>query len=163
MEIKCLYDELVEIEKLTPNPKNNNRHSPEQIQRLAKIIEFQGFRSPIVVSVESGHIVHGHCRLEAAKTLGYKAVPVNFQNFPNENSEFASMTSDNEIARWAELDLHMVYTEIEDKEFEFDLDLLGIENFNIEPEVKNTNEEIDTDNFGSDLSHECPKCGFEFD
>ena len=63
MKINCAYDELVDVSKLVPNPKNNNKHPKEQIERLAKIIDFQGQRTPIVVSNRSGFIVKGHGRL----------------------------------------------------------------------------------------------------
>ena len=69
MKIDCAYDKLVPIENLIPNPKNNNRHSIEQIHRLAKIIMYQGMRSPIVVSNRSGFVIKGHCRLQALKEL----------------------------------------------------------------------------------------------
>ena len=59
LNIQCEYTELVDINALKPNPKNPNKHPPEQIERLAKIIEYQGMRSPIVVSELSGFITKG--------------------------------------------------------------------------------------------------------
>jgi hypothetical protein len=29
-------------------------------------------------------------------------------------------------------------------------------------DLSHTNKEIDTENFGNDLKHTCPRCGFEF-
>jgi hypothetical protein len=168
IEIKCSYDELVPISQIVRNPKNNNRHSIEQIKRLGKILEFQGVRSPLVVSKNSGFLNCGHGRLDALESLGVEMVPVNYQEFKNEAQEYAHMTSDNEIARWAELDWHALHTELENG-LEIDPELLGIEKFDmpdcetLDPEdLSDKNKEIDTDNFGNDLEHQCPKCGFEF-
>ena len=33
----CAYDELVDINKLVPNPKNPNKHSKEQIKRWKNV------------------------------------------------------------------------------------------------------------------------------
>lgn len=131
LKIDCAYDELLDISKLTPNPRNNNRHSIEQIQRLAKIIEFQGMRSPIVVSNRSGFIIKGHCRLEALKELGFEKAPVDYQDYLDEAQEYADMMADNEIARWAELDLHKTITDLKEMDFTLDMDFLGLENNDI--------------------------------
>lgn len=124
---------IVPIVKLVLNPKNNNKHPTEQIERLAQLIEFQGFRNPVVVSNRTGFVVAGHGRIEAAKKLGIKDVPVMFQDFENEAQEYAYLTSDNAIASWAELDLSAVNTEMLDLGPDFDIDLLGIKDFVIEP------------------------------
>jgi len=84
MEIKSKQIELVPIEKIIPNPKNPNKHPQEQIDRLAKIIDFQGFRVPLIVSNRSGFLVSGHGRLDCAKSLGVKELPVMYQDFENE-------------------------------------------------------------------------------
>ncbi len=135
MKIDCAYDELVELNKLTPNPKNNNKHTSEQIKRLSKIIDYQGMRSPVVVSKRSGFIIKGHCRLEAVKLLKWETVPVNFQDYESEAQEYADMTADNEIARWAELDLSDLHKSLGDLEFDLDLDLLGIRDLTL-PETE---------------------------
>jgi len=123
-KFNCAYDELVDIEKLVPNPKNNNKHPKEQIERLAKIIDFQGQRKAIVVSNRSGFIVKGHGCLEALKLLGWKQVAVDYQDYDSEAQEYADMTADNEIARWATLDTQMVLDEIPN--LDIDTDMLGM-------------------------------------
>ena len=129
VEIKCSYDELVPIERIVRNPKNNNRHSVEQIKRLAKILEYQGIRSPLVVSKNSGFLNCGHGRLDAFELLGIKEVPVNYQEFENDAQEYAHMTADNEIARWAELDWQALYDDM--NEIEIDSELLGVKYFKL--------------------------------
>lgn len=127
----CLYDELVEPNALKPNPKNPNRHSQEQIERLKKILEYQGFRYAIKISKQSGFITSGHGRLEAAKRLGLKQVPVVYQDYVDADQEYADIVADNSIAAWAELDLAAINLEIPNMG-PFDIDLLGIKDFTID-------------------------------
>lgn len=123
-KINCAYTELVDISKLVPNPKNNNKHPIEQIKRLAKIIDFQGQRSPIVVSKRSGFIVKGHGRLEAIKMLGWEKCAVDYQDYESEAQEYADMVADNQIATWAEFDNEMLLQEL--PSLDIDTDLLGM-------------------------------------
>lgn len=133
MKIQVSEIELVSVNSLIPHPKNNNKHPPEQIERLAKLIEYQGFRNPIVVQKGTNLVVAGHGRIEAAKKLGYKQVPVTYQEFDSEAQLYAYLTSDNAIASWAELDLSAVNQEMLDLGPDFDIDMLGLKDFVIEP------------------------------
>lgn len=133
MNIKCSYTELVDIKKLKKHPKNPNKHSKDQIERLAKIIEYQGQRSPVVISNLSGFIVVGHGRMEAMKKLGWKEIAVDYQDFENEAQEYAHLTADNAIAEWADLDLSQINLDILDLGPELDLDMLGLKDFVVEP------------------------------
>ena len=138
MEFKCAYKELVDVDKLIPNPKNNNKHPIDQIKRLAKIIDFQGQRSPVVVSNRSGFIVKGHGRLEAIKLLGWEKCAVDYQDYDSEAQEYADMTADNEIAKWAEFQTDMFLEEI--KGLDIDPDYFGLKEM---PEI-GIEEEQDT-------------------
>ena len=62
-----------------------------------------------------------------------KKVPVIYQDFENEAEEYAHLTADNEIARWASTDLSKVNIKMLDLGPDFDIDLLGIKDFVIEP------------------------------
>lgn len=131
MKFNCAYTELVDIHKLVPNPKNNNHHPKEQIDRLAKIIDYQGQRSPIVVSNRSGFIVKGHGRLEAIRKLGWEKVAVDYQDYESEAQEYADMTADNQIAMWAEFDNNMLMSEIPELG-DMDLDMLGMKDLKLD-------------------------------
>ena len=130
--IHCKYDELVDVKKLKPYPKNRNKHSPEQITRLAKILKYQGIRAPIVVSKRSGYIVKGHGTLSAIKECGWDKAPVVTQDFEDEDQEYLFVQSDNSIAAWAELDLAGINVDLGELG-PFDIDLLGIKDFEVEP------------------------------
>jgi len=133
-EIKSNDISIVDVNTIIPNPKNANQHPPEQIKRLEKLIKYQGFRNPLIISNRTGFLVVGHGRLEAAKNLGMENVPVIKQDFENEAQEYAYLISDNEIARWSDLDNNKVLDDL--KTFDdLDIELLGIEDFEI-PEIE---------------------------
>lgn len=143
IEIRCAYDKLVSIKELKPHPKNPNKHSKEQIERLAKIIGYQGIRRPIRVSNRSGFITAGHGLVEALKSIGSKDVPVNYQDYTDDDQEFADIVADNSIASWAELDLAAINLEVPTLGPDFDIDMLGIKDFEIEPADKYADKDAD--------------------
>ena len=102
--VYCAHDAIVDVAKLVPNPKNPNTHPDSQIQLLGRIIRQTGWRQPITVSNRSGFIVKGHGRLAAAMLEGFKAVPVDYQNYDSEAQEYADLVADNRIAELAEID-----------------------------------------------------------
>lgn len=108
MKIDCAYDEMVGTDKLVPNPQNPNTHTEEQIRKLARLIELHGWRHPITVSNRSGFVNCGHARLDAAKLLNMKKVPVDRQDFESEAMEWAAMTSDNIVQELSLLDGQMM-------------------------------------------------------
>lgn len=142
MKYNCSYTKLTDVHKLVENPKNPNKHPDRQIELLAKIIDYQGQRNPIVVSKRSGYIVKGHGRLEAVKKLGWKRVAIDEQDYENEAQEYADMIADNKIAELAEHDDLMMIDEIKELEIE-DLELLGLDDFELPTEPDPAKEEIE--------------------
>lgn len=136
MEIKSKEIEMVPVSELIHHPKNMNEHSDDQINRLVNLIEYQGFRNPLVVQRGTNLVVAGNGRLMAARKIGLSYVPVTYQEFDSEAQLYAYMTSDNAIASWAHLDLSMVNTEMLDLGPDFDIDMLGIKDFVLEPVEK---------------------------
>jgi hypothetical protein len=161
IKVHCLHDRMELVSKLKPHPVNANKHSTEQIERLAKIIKYQGWRYPIKVSKRSGYITSGHGRLAAAIFLEEKTVPVNFQNYDTDDQEMADVHSDNAIASWAELDLALVNDQLKQLGPDFEIELLGIKDFTLDISEKIGAVELSEESF-SHLEHTCPKCGFEF-
>ena len=124
---------MVPVNELIHHPKNMNEHSDDQINRLVRLIEYQGFRNPLVVQKGTNLVIAGNGRLMAAKKIGLAYVPVTYQEFDSEAQLYAYMTSDNAIASWAHLDLSKVNTEMLDLGPDFDIDMLGIKDFVLEP------------------------------
>ena len=142
MKINCSYTKLVPIEELVKHPKNPNTHTPRQIDLLAKIIKMSGFRSPIVVSKRSGFIVKGHGRLESAIKAGLKQVPVDIQEYESEAEEYADMIADNRIAELSEMNPDTLIELIgELGEVDFDVDLTGFEEYDIDQLIDGIGEE----------------------
>lgn len=131
--VRCAYDKMVPISELKAHPKNRNNHPTDQIERLSDILKFQGWRYPVKVSNQSGHVTSGHGRIEAARRNGWDTVPVNYQDYDSEEQEYADVQADNAIASWAELDLSAINTDIADLGPDFDINLLGIKDFGIDP------------------------------
>jgi hypothetical protein len=127
MKIKCTHKELLPVGEvlLKQNPNNPNKHTKEQIQRLAKIIDFQGQRSVVIISNRSGKITKGHATLLAIEHLGWEKIAVDFQDYNTEAEEYAHMTSDNEIGRWSELNVDKFLEDIKTLDLG-DIDLLGL-------------------------------------
>jgi len=132
MKIHCKYDELVNPKNLKAHAKNRNKHPQDQIERLTKILEYQGWRYPVKVSKRSGCITSGHGRVICAIKNKWESVPVVYQDYESEAQEYADVQSDNAIASWAELDLSGINLDIGDLGPDFDIDLLGIKNFTID-------------------------------
>lgn len=165
MKINCAFTELVELHKIQPNPRNPNKHGTRQVDMLAKIIDYQGQRLPLIISKRSGFLVSGHGRLQALQKLGWEKAAVDFQDFESEAQEFAHLIADNKIAELADHDDNFMIEGIKELELEgMDFELLGLSDFDINqlpPEVKNTGAELDLNAFDN-FDHQCPKCGFEW-
>lgn len=117
---------MVPLERVVSNPRNPNTHPDRQVALLAKIIQAQGWRNPIVVSRRSGFVVKGHCRLAAAQSLGLESVPVDYQEYENEAAEWADMIADNRVAELAEQDDDVLKGLLEELSAQdLDLDLTG--------------------------------------
>jgi hypothetical protein len=124
--------ELVPIEEIKLNPKNYNKHSEDQIERLAKLIDNGGYRVPVIISNRSGILISGEGRYLASKKLGLAHIPAIYQDFDSEEQEVAFGISENAIASWAEIDLSGINADLGDFGPDFDLELFGIKNFNID-------------------------------
>ena len=137
MNIHCRYDKLVPVKELKPHSKNRNKHPKEQIERLSRILSYQGIRAPIVVAdAPFNCIAKGHGTLDAIKHNGWKEAPVVYQKFDSEEQLYAFVQSDNAIANWAELDLSGINLDLPDLGPDFDIDMLGIKDFTLDAAEK---------------------------
>ena len=161
MEIKCLYDELVDINSLRLHPKNANIHPVDQVKRLAKILNYQGWRYPVKVSKRSGLVTSGHGRIEAARINKWPSVPVNFQDYESDDQELADLHADNAISSWADLDFKIINSTMGDFGPDFDIDFLGIKNWALDLGEKIKEEEKEEETEKIPKEKKCPSCGYE--
>jgi ParB-like chromosome segregation protein Spo0J len=154
---------MVPLHKLVRNPRNPNKHPDEQIHLLAKIIDYQGWRNPIVVSTRSGFIVKGHARLDAAELLEVKEAPVDYQDYENEAQEWADMLADNRIAELAEMDRPELKDLLQELDTgAFDMEMTGFNEKIIEEMMTAVPLEEHDYSDGVKTDHECPKCGYKW-
>jgi len=119
---------LVKVTDLIPSDYNPRKWSKEQVEQLKESIQRFGIVDPIIANSADNRkniIIGGHFRLEVAKQLGYKEIPVVYINIP-------------EIEREAELNLRL-----NKNQGEFDYGLLAKFDENILKDIGFSSEEID--------------------
>jgi len=102
--------EMVQTEVLQPYRKNAKKHPKKQIEQVAASIKEFGFNQPIVID-KNNVIIVGHGRLEAAKLLGLKEVPVLQADLTEEQAK-AYRLADNKLNE-SEWDMELVTEELE--------------------------------------------------
>lgn len=165
MKVHCPHDKLISISDLKSHPKNRNSHPADQIERLAKILKYQGWRYPVKVSKLSGFVTSGHGRIEAARLNKWKEIPVSFQDYDDEAQEYADVTADNAIASWSELDLSGINSDLGDLGPDFDIEMLGLKQFDVIPpnfEPGSLEDQGKLDEKKPNVV-QCPNCGECFD
>lgn len=124
--------ELKSVDELIPYSKNARMHSDVQIAQIAASITEFGFTNPVLIDGKKG-IIAGHGRLMAAKKLGIKKVPVVILDHLSEMQKKAYIIADNKLAENASWNEEILASELTDlKENDFDLDLIGFEDQELE-------------------------------
>lgn len=136
MIVHCLYDQMVEIKDLKFHPKHRNKHPKEQIERLAKVLNYQGWRYAVKISKQTGTVTSGRGRVLAAKHNNWKSVPCVYQDYKDADQEYADVQSDNAIASWAELDLAKINEDMAELDPSFDLEVLALKNWTVDVSEK---------------------------
>jgi DNA modification methylase len=141
MEIKAKEITLFPSVKLSEYPKNVNVHTEEQIDKIIQLIDFYGHRDPLIVDADlqpdgTHWVMAGNGRLSAAKKAGWDNLPIIFQKFNSEEEKYGFMVSHNAVSSsgWGGgLDLAKINTDIIDLGPDFDIEMLAIKDFVIEP------------------------------
>lgn len=131
--IRCSHAAQVDPKLLRPHEKNPNKHPPKQIEMFITILGYQGWRRPITVSKRSGYITKGHGAHEAAMAAGYTIVPVDYQDYDDEDQELADIVADNQLQRMSEMDtgkLQDLLVQLDTGSF--NMELTGLESVKIE-------------------------------
>jgi DNA modification methylase len=101
----------IAVDAIKPNARNARTHSKKQIRQIADSITAFGFLVPIPID-ESGVIVAGHGRYEAAVLLGLQVVPAVRVQGLSEAKRRAFAIADNKIAENAGWDRDMLMVEL---------------------------------------------------
>jgi len=126
--------EQVAVEQLLPYKRNARVHPKKQIRQIAASIKEFGFNNPVLVD-RRGEILAGHGRVEAAKILGLRAVPVIRIEHLTEEQKRAFVIADNKIALNAGWDLDMLaldLKELSNLDLAFDLEITGFDTAEID-------------------------------
>jgi len=122
------------VSELIVNGRNARTHSPRQISKIAASITKFGFLVPILID-EYGLVIAGHGRLEAARQLDMKEVPVILATHLTETQKRAYALADNKLASLAGWDLEILageLTALSDIELNFDVALTGFDTVEID-------------------------------
>ena len=99
----------IPVENVIPYDKNAKKHPKKQVEQVAASIKEFGFNQPIVVD-KDGVLIVGHGRLEAAKLLGLKEVPVIVADLTEEQAK-AYRLADNKLNE-SDWDMNLVIEEL---------------------------------------------------
>ena len=112
---------------LIPYVNNSRTHSSEQIAQVAASITEFGFTNPILLD-ETGGIIAGHGRLQAANKLAMNEVPTITLMGLSEAQRKAYVIADNKLALNAGWDDDLLKLEMLELEaIGFDLEILGFD------------------------------------
>ena len=115
----------IPVDDLVPDARNSRKHTERQIALIAKSIQQYGFTNPLLV--RRNKVIAGHARLEAAKRLGLKSVPVRVCDHLTDVQARALVIADNKLAlvdfAWDDKILEEELRALHDEEF--DLGSLG--------------------------------------
>lgn len=119
--------EEIAIECLRPYARNSRTHSKKQIWQIAKSIQRFGFCNPALID-DGLQIIAGHGRVEAAKLIGLKTVPVVRISHLTEAEKRAYILADNRLAERAGWDNEILAIELQALvDANFEVELTGFE------------------------------------
>lgn len=148
----------IPIDNIKPY-KNNPRLNEEAIPYVMNSIKEFGFKNPIILD-KNNVIVAGHTRLESAKRLDMKEVPVIYADDLTEEQIKAFRLADNKVSEKSIWDYTKLDEEL-DSILNIDMSLFDFENI----------EEINLDDFFEESEEKekekktmiCPHCGKEIE
>jgi ParB-like chromosome segregation protein Spo0J len=119
--------ELMPPARLVADQRNARTHSQRQIGQIARSIERFGFINPVLID-DTGQIIAGHGRVEAAKRLGLDYVPVLRVSHLSAAERKAYALADNRLAELAGWDRKMLVTELQALiDLNFEVELTGFD------------------------------------
>lgn len=102
--------EYRDIEAVTPY-ENNPRDNRRAVDLVAGSIDNYGFLQPVVISPD-GTVIVGHTRLEAARKLGLKQIPVVIADNLTEEQANAYRIVDNKVGELSYWDIDLLNDEL---------------------------------------------------
>ena len=147
----------VQIDSIYPYPENPREIEEGQFEKLKKSLTEFGFVEPLVVNLREDSsfkdkekvltVVGGNMRLRAAKSLGLKEVPIFEININKHKEAILNIGLNRIVGKWDISKLEKMVYELSDKELNLDLELTGLENWELQ--LYNPAEDIDDEEVAS--------------
>lgn len=159
------------IEQVKPYENNAKIHTVEQIQQIKDSIERFGNNDPIAIWGNENIIVAGHGRYTALKELGYQEIECIRLDHLSEAERKAYALAHNKINSNTGFDNELLTLELQElQNFDFDLELIGFEEWEID-NLLNPVSDDDLQDFFMDKEDKpkepkkvtCPHCGESFE
>src|SRR5690348_981410 len=125
-KLAIIYQSTNTLKHRSTNPRT---HSQKQINQIANAIRRFGFTNPILID-DSGGIIAGHGRLEAAKSIGLDQVPTVRLSAMSEAEIRAYVIADNKLAENAGWDRNLLGIELQylsELDADFDVTITGFD------------------------------------
>jgi ParB-like chromosome segregation protein Spo0J len=129
MVIGDLEVRIVKTTALRRRQTNPRKHSRKQIRQIAESIDTFGWTNPIITD-DTGEVLAGHGRLEAALLLGLEEVPTIPLSSMTAAQKQAYVIADNKLALnagWDDELLRMELRELLEIDVDFDIGVIGFE------------------------------------
>lgn len=137
--------EFIDINSIREFENNSRTHSEHQVSQIINSIHEFGFTNPILID-KNNEIIAGHGRFMAAVKMKMATVPCIRLAHLSERQKRAYVIADNQIALNSGYDFEKLAKEIEQLSMaEFDLDLLGFDEQQLESILKVDFGEFDDD------------------
>lgn len=171
--------EALVLADLTPHPRNDGQHPPEEIEHLKQSLMEHGVYRNVVVA-RDGTILAGHGVIQAARELGHQTIPGLRKDYaPDDPRALRLLAGDNHIQRLRQQDDVVLLSLLDDLARDNPLGLLGtgfddaaLGALADAQQVLMTQGPAANDGLGKTPSVRdqdvqgqsvyCPKCGFEF-
>lgn len=115
------------VSSLIPYARNSRTHSEAQVAQIAASVKEWGWTIPVLID-ETGQIIAGHGRIQAARLLGLEEVPVMVAEGWTDAQKRAYVLADNKLAMNAGWDEELLSLELKDlKDLGSDLSLIGFD------------------------------------
>jgi DNA modification methylase len=150
---EALCIEHVAPESLLPYPANPRTMSAAQMAALQRSITQFGFVDPLVVRRADRTVIGGHQRLEAARTIGLKTVPVVFVDLTESEASLLNIALNRISGDWDLEQLGQILTELRDLP-EVDVSLTGFDTQELEDLFAEMQADGDLPGPGEDLDAE---------
>lgn len=137
--------EMRNIDALAAYPGNARKHPQSQIRKIAQSLSQFGWTNPIIVDGENT-IICGHGRLEAARQIGHKSVPVIPLEHLSDADRKAYIIADNRIAEEAEWSKATLKSELSGlAELGYELEMTGFDSLEIDTLLSMNDDPLEED------------------